>query len=229
MIVLLKRMALPKGGALLIFHNTMGVKITMFNHLNGVSPVNQDFVWVAEYYDGSSLSEFDFGTHEENSFYEIDRNKLIRFGLVGLGHKLYFENVGGTFKIMGRAFDFVYSANGKNYPLTGLASRYYNDIITYKSAESSIALGDGHSGSTINRITQFNFGYKAKLELDDVQFNVQIICEMPCNEPMRFNIKLVADQDLDGKLMIIRNYAVCDEFAAPLTKDIGGELNWLMK
>ena len=69
--------------------NTMGEKV-MF--LNPKAPTRQPFAWVAEYINGTYLSEFDYITKQENNFYDIDRNSLVRFGLVGDGVSAYFED-----------------------------------------------------------------------------------------------------------------------------------------
>lgn len=51
------------------------------------SPVAQSFIWVAEYADGSHLAEYNFDNRKANSFYHIDKTKLIRFGLIGKARK----------------------------------------------------------------------------------------------------------------------------------------------
>jgi len=197
----------------------------MFHMLPRFSPVKQDFIWVAEYADGTHLSEFDFSTHEENSFYEIKRDMLIRFGLIGHGGHFYFEGFGGSFKIVGQMFDFVYSVNGKNYPLSGY-NQMYNDIITYKDAEM---IADLKNGRSVGRITQFNFGYKTRLAFDDVNFGFKVIFQIPYKDYWRFNVRLVSDIDLDGKLLIRRNGQFIKEYDAPLHKDVGGEVTCLLK
>lgn len=41
------------------------------------SPVSQAYVWIADYYDGTYLSEFDLQTQQANSFYTINKDKLV--------------------------------------------------------------------------------------------------------------------------------------------------------
>ena len=54
-----------------------------FSEVNAVSPIpTQPFVWMAEYFSGG-LAEFDLATGTENNFQDIDRDKLLRFGLIG--------------------------------------------------------------------------------------------------------------------------------------------------
>lgn len=189
------------------------------------SPVKQDFIWVAEYADGTYLSEFDFATHEENSFYSIKRDQIIRFGLVGLGSHFYFEGFGGSFKVGGRMIDFAYEVNGKFFPLSGFG-KMYNDIITYKDVEMYADLLNGRSST--NRISRFNFGYKTTLTYDEASFNFKAIFQIPFNKPASFYVRLISDTELNGKFIILRNGKVAEEYDAPLKKDVGGELTWLL-
>ncbi len=190
-----------------------------------VSPVSQDFIWVAEYADGSNIAEFDLLTRKENSFYSIQRDKLIRFGLIGHGMGLYYEVPGGIFKLNGRMIELIYKTKVREYYLTGHA-KMYNDIITYKDAEAVLKL----DGTTQSNITQFNFGYKQELEFEDgLKFNLRVLCKIPYNQPIYMNIRLVANKEVCGFLHIKRNGLVCDVFEAPLRKGVGGELNWVVR
>jgi hypothetical protein len=196
--------------------------ISVFNEHNGVSPVSQDFIWLGEYYDGTHLSEFDLKTKAENSFYSIKRDKLIRFGLIGHGYKLFFEN-DGVFNLNGAGVEVVYKVGDKEYPLTGLSGAH-RDVISYKDAESTVNLaGGGMSNTTIN---QYNFGYKAVLEMDGITFQFKALCKVPFGEPMYMNFWLVADQKLDGVLQIKKNNRIAEELNAPLRKGVGGEVNF---
>lgn len=193
----------------------------MFSENIKHSPVNQDFVWVAEYANGSHYSEFDFLTKKENNFYNIKRDELIRFGLIGCGFKLYYESIGGVFKLNGQMIEVIYEVDGKEYNLTG-SQNFYNDIIAYKDAESVLTL---NSTEAKNHITQYNFGYKINLDFDQVNFSFRALCKIPYNNQMHLNFRLVADEDLNGFLIIKKNGFVVDKFEAPLQKNIGGELN----
>lgn len=193
------------------------------------SPVAQDFIWVAEYPDGTHLSEFDFNTKEENSFYEIDRNRLFRFGLIGHGQKIYFER-DGVLNIAGRRILFFYEVNGKTLPLNGDFKYNVNDIITYKDAESSgLVAGFKGQGQLSNRITQYNIGYKTNIQIDGINFHFKPIVKIPFNSPVYINTWLVADRKLDGKFLIVKNGEQVLEIKAPLEPNIGGELNWIVQ
>lgn len=205
--------------------NTMG-GIKLFNTSISQSPVKQDMIWCAEYADRTSLCEFDYTDHKENSFYDINKDNLIRFGLIGFGYKMYFEVSGGVFYLLNQTVEFDYVDKGKIYPLTNRQS-IYNDIITYKDAEF-IFDPKGRRGGYSN-IFQYNFGYKNKLKLNGVDFNFQSICQIPRNQKIRFEIKLSSNQDLDGQLKIKRNGRVVESITAPLKTNKGGVVNWVMK
>ncbi|EHS58183.1 hypothetical protein [Paenibacillus sp. Aloe-11] len=205
----------------------------MFAQCNGYSPVSQDFIWLGEYTDGTHLSEYDFDTQDENSFYKLQKDKLIRFGLIGHGQKFYFER-DGIFKLAGRMVELIYSTPDRDYNLTGNIFQSYSDVISYKDAEaiglpnySPAALGE--KGIMGNTITQFNFGYKTELVVHGVQFHLKAICKIPFHAPVHMALRVVSDTELDGKLQIKVNGFVTKEFQAPLKPNIGGELNWLVQ
>lgn len=191
------------------------------------SPVGQDFVWVAEYYDNTHLAEFDFDTKVENSFYSIQRERLMRFGMLGHGHRLFFE-VDGIFNLSGRSIEFIYRTKDKDYRLTGNIANCYNDIITYKDAEAiSNVIGlANQEGRFSTRVTQFNFGYKANFETQGVTFGFKALVKIPYNAPMTIQLRLVADTELDGEFIVRVNGLTEHSFHAPLEPNVGGELNW---
>ena len=203
--------------------NTMGEKV-MF--LNPKAPTRQPFSWVAEYINGTYLSEFDYVTKQENNFYDIDRNSLVRFGLVGDGVSAYFEVLGGIFKIAGQMITAKYVVGDTAYPIIGRPI-LYNDIITYKDAE--FLFDPKVAGSGYNVITQFNVGYKVKLDFDDVKLNFRAICQIPLQQRARIEFRLVSNVDLDGKLVIYRNNKEVAVIDAPLRAEVGGSINWELR
>ncbi|ALA07179.1 hypothetical protein SECTIM467_49 [Brevibacillus phage SecTim467] len=196
--------------------------LSVFNECNGVSPVAQDFIWLGEYFDGTCLAEFDLQTKKENSFYHIKRDKLIRFGLIGHGLKLFFES-DGVFNLNGTGIEVVYKYGDKEYPLTGHSGQY-SDIISYKDAESTVNLaGGGVANTTIN---QYNFGYKTVLKMDGTTFQFKALCKVPYGHPMFMHFWLVADKKLNGVLQIKKNNRIVEELQAPLRKGVGGEVKF---
>ncbi|MGG0807025.1 hypothetical protein ABE144_05110, partial [Brevibacillus laterosporus] len=142
----------------------------MLSHIIPYSPVPQrEFIWLAEYVDGTHLSEFDFNTKQENDFYSIDKKTVVRFGLIGHGHKLYYETFGGHFKLGNGQIDLVYKTGDKEYFLTG-QNEFYQDLITFKRAEAEINLLNS-TGELSPIITEYVFGYKHKLIFEDISFH----------------------------------------------------------
>ncbi|MFF2017215.1 hypothetical protein [Paenibacillus sp. NPDC058177] len=197
--------------------------LSIFNNHSGISPVAQDFIWLGEYYDGTYLAEFDLTTGIENSFYSINKSKLIRFGILGHNYKLFFEH-DGVFNLNGAGIEVVYRHGEKEYNLTGHSGKF-SDIITYKDAESTVNLAGG-GGLTNTVINQYNFGYKSVIELDGVTFQFKATCKIPFGQAMYMNFWLVADKKLDGVLVIKKNNRIVEEINAPLRKGVGGEVNF---
>ncbi|MGG4105136.1 hypothetical protein AAXB25_14565 [Paenibacillus lautus] len=202
----------------------------MISEVPVFSPVRQDFIWVAEYMDGNHLAEYDFNTREENNFYEIMKNNLIRFGLIGHGFRMYYEVFGGFFKIGGQMIEVVYKTDDKEYFLTG-QQKMYNDIIQYKDSEATFNFALANAGEAYSEIVQHTFGYKVSLPIEDVNFNFKAQCKVPLkgNQPVYMNFRVVADKELSGILQIRKNGRVVEEIDAPLKEDIGGEFNWFIQ
>lgn len=191
---------------------------------------DQMFIWVADYADGSHYSEYDFQTLKSNSFYSIERNKVIRFGLIGSSSQVYFDVGNGVFTINNHRFTFSYAAEDNEYPLTGRAL-IYNDLITYKDAvsDASVFLKNRKQGIFGNTITQFNVGYKKKMDLSDTTINFQCVLSAPLNDSSFFQLKISSTKDLIGKLIIRRNGNIVDQIYAPLKENAAGQINWTLK
>ena len=111
------------------------------------SPVSQAFIWMAEYADGA-LTEFDDGG--EHEFTEIDADRVVRFGLVGQGVKVWFERTTGAFNFAGQHLAFVLEHDDRREALPGVVDV---DLITYKRCELNVA-------AQKPEITGFYVGYK---------------------------------------------------------------------
>lgn len=195
----------------------------MFENVKGYSPVSQDFIWLADYYNGY-LSEFDFDTKHENSFYNIEKNRLQRFGLLGNGMKMWFECYRGSFNVNGRIYDVAYKNGDKLYMLTG-QDVFQRDIITYKKAYADLKL----KGKAENKIVAYYFGYKSELNIDDIKFNFKPIVVIPLNKPVHFKIHLVANRDMNGSILIKKNGKFIEDIPAPIKANVGGELTWVVR
>lgn len=198
----------------------------MFKECPSVSPVTQDYIWLAEYYKGS-LSEFDFETKKENSFYDIDKEKLVRFGLVGRNKKMFFECSRGSFNLLGKRIDIQYRTDNAIYPLT-MQNVYQRDIITYKRAVSESSVGRSTEGTMTSRILSYSFGYKSEMEIDGVAFNFKPIVTLPDGIDSNFvlTVDLNVDQDINGRLELLRGGEVVSSHEAPLKAGQTGRLHW---
>lgn len=195
------------------------------------SPVNtQDYIWLAEFYDGTQLSEFDLNTKKPCNFYDIDKDRLIRFGLLGNGSQAYFDVGNGIFNINGHRIMMSYITDSQEYPLTG-RTFLYNDIIAYKEANTDATLSPRNDviRQFNSKITSFNVGYKKKMELEGVNINFYNVLTLPLDEPAYMQIKISADKDLKGKLVIRVNGLISEEIKAPLIANMTGIINWIIK
>ncbi|WP_028562229.1 hypothetical protein [Paenibacillus pinihumi] len=191
------------------------------------TPVAQHFMWVADYYDHTSLTEFDLNTQHPNNFYTIDRNKLVRFGLIGSGSQIFFDIADGIFELNRHRISVTYSPNSKEeYPLTG-RNLVYQDIIAYKDAVADANLLKQEAGGMFNQqITAFNVGYKKQLEFEGICIHYQNILTVPANAPAFMQIKLTSEQALEGKLNIRVNGRLAACMDAPLQANVTGSVNW---
>ncbi|WP_270169784.1 hypothetical protein [Paenibacillus sp. SYP-B4298] len=194
------------------------------------SPVAQSFIWAADYYDGSSMLEFDPRTHQPNSFYAIDRSRLVRFGLIGGGSQIFFDVGNGVFELNGHRIMVTYAPHGREeLPLTGRAYGY-SDIITYKDAVADAdLLRRGHQGRFAHEITAFSVGYKKLLELEGVRLHYQALVTVPEHAPVYMQLKLTSEQALEGRLNIRVNGKLVDSIEAPLQARTAGMINWHIK
>jgi hypothetical protein len=191
---------------------------------------DQKMIWMAAYNNNTFLSEYSYDTKAKNDFNSIDKDNLIRFGLIGYSMNMYFEVRGGAFKIVGRMYEVIYKDKDTNveYYLTGHPMTMYSDIIQYKTADSTF---DALTGETTNSgILQYNFGYKQTLDIDDVQFNYKAICSLPTTgKPIFLNIRLVSDRAFNnGSIIIRKNSEEIFEFYAPMEANVAYEMNWEM-
>jgi hypothetical protein len=206
-----------------------------FQLINGVHPINElDFIWIAMYSNATMDTEYDFDTQykDVNKFYNIDKQNLIQFGLVGHGAKMYFDAINGVFDINMSRYTFEYHVNDTVINLNGL-DLGYKDLITYKEAVSDIdnkgrptqMTGGGFKGS----IQQYNLGYKKKLSTPFGDLHFQCILSLPRNDVGFFDIKITSSSDLNGRLVFKRDGLEVDNIQAPLQSNVSGQINWTMK
>lgn len=180
----------------------------------------QDFIWVATYADDTKLKEID-EDGKENSFYSIDKSRLFRFSLEGLGNVISFER-NGLINVCGKYIRIYYEVDSERIKLNDDYALNITDIITYKEAET-LFIGGQSQG---NNITSFNIGYKTEITDEDLKFNFKPIVTVPLGEPVYLSIRLVANKKLDGNFIIEVNGQDVFKTSAPLEKNVGGELVW---
>lgn len=185
----------------------------------------QDFIWVADLIDGTTMKEIeDNGT--VRLFKEIPKEKVVCFGLVGLGMQFYFDAFCGIFNLAGRRVEISYVENGKEYYLTG-QPKHYNDIISYKQACADI---DPIGGGVYNQqILQYCAGYKTQLHMGDVKFYFKPIFYIPMNGTVYMKIWLVSNKKMDGYLKIVRNGQLVEQIPFPMVAGVGKETTWKVR
>lgn len=198
------------------------------------SVIDKDMIWVAEYNDNTFLFERDFQTNDKHSFYTIEKNKIKKFGLIGLNYNCHFDVFGGIFNINGRTINIRLLTKDHVHFLTE-QNLLYNDIITYIDAsarfDSSASVNTENENEVMeakSEIDAFNIGYKSYFNSYGINFYFQVIATFPYAQSAFLNIKISTDSDLYGKLVIMVNDSTSLDTEIKLTKNIGGELNWQM-
>lgn len=194
---------------------------------NGVkdSKVKQHIVWVAEYLNGTSLSEFvpTADNELETSFYDIETDKLSKFGLVGCGHNFWFDVATGTLYIDDKPIDIMYN----NTCITQDGSRY-DDIITFKDAAFDVSLGGKRASAPV--ITNYHVGYKKSMSINGAIVHYKLIFNVPTDgKPITLEVSMSSDIDLDGTIKFMRNGVVLDSYEAYIGTGNTGKLNWVVK
>jgi hypothetical protein len=185
---------------------------------------NIPFNWVADYFDGTYLSEYDFASHHPNNFYSIKQHNTIRFGLVGQQMRFFFENIDGAFSLNGRRVDVAYEIDGKSYLLTNNTNK--KDFITYKQAYTGFSHTSGVQRSNLESIS---FGYKTTYKRDNIELFFQPVVTLPFNDNAFMEIKLTSNKTLNGELVFITRGKEVERFHAPLEANVSGQINWTVK
>lgn len=198
----------------------------LFSTANNLQAIDIPFNWNADYYDGTFYSEYDFKTHERNDFYLIDRNKVVRFGLFGMGMKFFFEMADGSFNLKGRRIDIEYHTDdGKIYYLTN--NRSPKDLITYKQAYTS--LSPNNFGVQKSYIESINFGYKTKMAIEDINLFFQAVVCLPFNSRPYIEVKMTSNKSLNGFIVFKSKGVEVERFRACLEENRAGQINWTIK
>jgi hypothetical protein len=187
-------------------------------------PINIGFNWVADYFDGTFLSEYSLESYRPNSFYLINQRNAIRFGLFGQNMKFFFENSDGSFMLNGRRLDIGYEVDGKLYMLTNNFNK--KDFITYKEASANF---NRQAGTQRTQIQSFNFGYKTTYEKDNFKINFQSVVSIPIGKSIFIEVKMTSDSPTNGDLIFFTRGKETERFRAPLEKGVSGQISWTVK
>lgn len=188
-----------------------------------VENLAQEYIWVAEYEDGTADAEFAKEDHYD--FYKIRRKDLKRFGLLGREKKFYFDSEGGAFYLDGKKVEIRYREKDVIYNLSGNSERK-QDIITYKRASSTAKIAP--SGTFSPNIVSYHLGYKDEVHGDENTnlFFKPIVTVLRNNGGYYIEATLTCDRDLNGCLEFLVDGEVVDSYEAPLEQGMKGTINW---
>ena len=207
-----------------------------FSQIDAYSPVDsQKFVWLAEYFDNTGLSEIDYDTKKENKFKDIDKEKLIYFGLVGNGNKLKFSSGNGLFNLNGKTYNVTFKdiETDTEYVLSGNSICDASDIISFKKAHADMRTKRSNATKIYTAqtvIDAFYFGYKNQITFKD-GFKISykpIVC-IPINERPHIEISISGSDNKSGELIIKKNNTVIDTIKTSIIKNVTMKLNWFIK
>lgn len=160
----------------------------------------QPFIWFAESFDGSLLTEFE-DDGKENEFDTIDKVNLKEFGLLGRGVKLRFSTEDGIVYIGDKKIEiYLEDEEQKLIKLSGRSDEKYTDIIQFKGFHHDFEINkkDGFKGIVID---SFHFGYKHVIHIEGKgDIYLQFIFRMPLGQPMKLGFRFAPTFDLKGKL-----------------------------
>ncbi len=187
---------------------------------------DREFVWLAEYADGLSLLESD----KVNCFYDIEKQKLIRYGLIGHGYHFYFNTVGGTFNLRNSDYKFILEDEFANKYEINNSNIIYNDIIQYKSACTDFNMMNKNAPLK-SFIYMHSLGYKKQVSLTNTKFSAKNLLHVPLDKkPIYFEIMLVCyDRDINGKVYIIKNDQAVDSVEVKINKGRAGKFEWVVR
>lgn len=160
-------------------------------------------IWIAKYQDGSELKEIDNGN--ENSFFDINRNKLKEFCLYNDNQYYSYFVDDGRINIDGNFIDISYVYDNNEIKLTNNNKNDYSDLIEFKKAHND---GYNFGGNKFKLsdaiIDSYNFGYKTKINIDnDFILYFKPIVSFPTNGNKKYiEINLSSNKTIKGYIQI---------------------------
>lgn len=180
---------------------------------------NDGFMWVAELMDEGVKNEY-----EINGF-DIDRKKLINFGIVGLANRMFYEIPTGIFNLNSRRLEFsIMTDEGLEYELTNNYG-LYNDCICYHNFWQNL----NDPSDPTSHFCGYSFGYKRKLNLSDFELNFQPILVVNYNDVPYYKFRFVCSENLKGKLLIKVNKQYGITINIDLEKNVSSEYEYYLR
>lgn len=196
------------------------------------SPNDQPLMYLAEYADGSFVTEFNTITGKKQPVQNLKEEGMIRFGITGMGVPAYVETYGGYFHIAGKNVQVKYVANGIEHYLIG-HPRFYTNVEYFKSGSAELALSPKAEvitwGKPEGEIDGFHFGYSENILAEGVNFTFKAICNIPFMKAVTMTFELHADVELDGELVVMYGGEERYRDSAPIDPIEGGKIEWHVK
>lgn len=211
------------------------LNMNLINNLNVKLPSNfpYDFSWVAEYNSGNLLMEYNPNLNPKTtSFYDINKQNLLRFGYVGSGLKAHFNTYDGVYNINNSKYSIYLKHENKMYNITEMLGVRYNDIIQFKRRKAFFdpLNGEVSGGMDKNNIESYNVGWKTKLNIGIISFSVTTYYQINRKGLPILYIKLVPSESFDNaEITIVKDNVLEYSYPCSMTKDVGGELNWVVR
>lgn len=171
-----------------------------------LSPIErQPFIWFAKYGENDTLTEFE-DNGKENEWNTIEKDRLIEFGLIGRGAKLFYSINDGIINVMDKQIKFfLQNEDGSTIKLNNREGEIYNDIVQFKGFYNEYDPMDKNRDPNKpleNIIDSFHFGYKHKIELPQGILHVEHVFRLPLGKPMKLGFRLTPNFELDSKLVV---------------------------
>ena len=138
----------------------------------------------------------------ENGEFKLDRESLDVFGIQlknetgQIDKEVYYDADNGKFILDDMSIDFeIENCKGQIYKLNDDKNKY-NDCIAYKNFYQDL------NGSEYPNDRGYSFGYKSKLEFEDLELRFQPLLVMNFGEKLMFTFRVVSNKDFKFKLNI---------------------------
>jgi hypothetical protein len=154
----------------------------------------QEYIWFADYEDGNSIYEFD-NSKKETSFYDIDQDKVITYGLLGNHLRISFNKQSGIFNIGGAEYPVFITINNKKVDLHKIEKK----LVHFKMGHSDMLMVPNKPNEYTRSIDGYFFGYRLTYD----KLNIQIIFGIPvAGEDRRLFFGIKASSQLNAQVKV---------------------------